>query len=257
VATDLTLSQFLHETTHELTHWDGKIPSTLKTLFLNPGRLTLDFFAGRRARWLAPLRLYLICSIAYFVSEPFVEAVTHRNAREMAKITITNPDGTTVLTPEMRKELAEGWPARFFGVDRLERAAANQAQLNREIDAILPKAMFLMLPVFALLSSLVWRRKMPRFPAHLYLALHLHAAWFGAMTLLTILAGFLPWNWVGGVVGTAVFLYAVVYAVLTVHRVFQDSWPLTLAKSAAVGVVYSSFMFVFSLLMLGFVLLRM
>jgi hypothetical protein len=35
---DLTLGGFLHETTHELTHWDGKIPATLKTLLLKPGR---------------------------------------------------------------------------------------------------------------------------------------------------------------------------------------------------------------------------
>ena len=52
--TDPTLREFLHETTAELAQWDGKIPGTLKTLFLKPGALTLDFLAGRRARWLSP-----------------------------------------------------------------------------------------------------------------------------------------------------------------------------------------------------------
>ena len=46
---DLTLMEFLHASTQELTNWDGKIPGTLKALFFQPGRLTLDFFAGRRA----------------------------------------------------------------------------------------------------------------------------------------------------------------------------------------------------------------
>ena len=60
---DLTVREFLHETTHELTHWDGKIPTTFAALFLHSGRLTREFLAGRRARWLPPLRLYVICSL--------------------------------------------------------------------------------------------------------------------------------------------------------------------------------------------------
>jgi Protein of unknown function (DUF3667) len=65
---DPTLREFLHETTQEPSNWDGKIPNTLRALFFNPGRLTLDVLAGRRARWLMPLRVYLICSLAFFAS---------------------------------------------------------------------------------------------------------------------------------------------------------------------------------------------
>ena len=32
-----------------------------------------------------------------------------------------------------------------------------------------------------------WRRRLPRYPAHLYVSLHLHAAWFGAFAVSTIL----------------------------------------------------------------------
>jgi hypothetical protein len=254
---DLTLRELLHETTHELAHWDGKIPATLKALFFNPGRLTLDFLAGRRARWLFPLRLYLICSVAYFLSGAMVEAITHRSARDMAEITITNPDGSRGLNPEGRQELEQGWPARIFGMDRLERAAANPVQLNREIQLILPKAMFLMLPLFAALTSVAWRRKQPRYPAHLYLALHLHAAWFGAMAIQTLAEGFLPFTVVEVIAGVATFAYIVWYGLLTVRRVFNDSWPVTLAKVLGVSVVYGSLMVVMSLALLGIVLLRM
>jgi hypothetical protein len=94
---DLTLREFLGEGTHELTHWDGKVPRTLTTVLLKPGLLSLDYLAGRRARWLPPLRVYLICSVAYFVSVPTLETVTHRSAREVAKVTLTNPGGAAVL----------------------------------------------------------------------------------------------------------------------------------------------------------------
>ncbi len=255
--TDLTFREFLHETTQELTNWDGKIPSTLKALFFNPGLLTLDFFAGRRARWLTPLRLYLICSVAYFLTGAMVEAITHRSVRDMAEITITNPDGTKELSAEGRKDLEEGWPARFFGVDRLERAAADPGRLNHEIQLILPKAMFLMLPLFAVLTMVAWRRRQPRYPAHLYLALHLHAAWFGAMAIQTLVEGILDFEVVEVIAGLTTFAYVVWYGVLTVRRVFNDSWPVTLAKVLAVSVVYGFSMAVMSLILLGVVLLRM
>ena len=255
--TDPTLREVLHQTTSELTNWDGKIPSTLKTLFFKPGVLTEDFLAGRRARWLLPLRLYLICSLAYFVSGPLAEAISHRSAREMARITITNPDGSTTLTPEGLKELEEGLPARVFGRDRLVRAAGNIAQLNREIDAVRPKAMFALLPMFALLTMLAWRRRLPRYPAHLYLALHLHSAWFAALAVLTIAVAFITSTVAASIMGLAVLVYVVWYGLIAVRRIFGESWPKTLAKAAAVTFAYMLCFFVMSLAMLAFALTRM
>jgi hypothetical protein len=255
--TDPTLREFLHETTAELTHWDGKLPSTLATLFFRPGGLTQDFLAGRRARWLQPLRLYLICSIAFFVSKPLAETIAQRSGREIARITITNPDGSTTLTPEVLEELEAGLPARVFGRDRLVRAATNNAQLNREIDAALPRAMFILLPVFALLTMLAWRRRLPRYPAHLYVALHLHSAWFGAFAVMTIVQAFFTSEAVVGLVGVAVLVYVAGYGLLAVRRIFGDSWAKTVAKAAVVTVAYSACLFVLSLALLGYVLTRM
>ena len=250
--TDLTLRQFLYETTHELTNWDGKIPSTLRTLFFRPGVLTADFLAGRRARWLSPLRLYLICSLAFFVSKPIAEVISKRSFRDIAKITITNPDGSTTLTPEDLDELEAGLPARIFGRDRLLRAAST-GELNREANAVLPKAMFILLPAFALLTRLAWRRRLPRYPAHLYLALHVHAAWFGALTVLAFMGALFTSTVVVGLVATAFLAYVVWYGVLSVQRLFAESWAKTLAKAAAVSVAYAMCLFVVSLAMLGYV----
>jgi hypothetical protein len=255
--TDPTLREFLQETTAELTQWDGKIPSTLKTLFFRPGALTQDFLAGRRARWLQPLRLYLICSLAFFVSKPLAEAISSRSGREAARITITNPDGTTTLTPEVLEELEAGVPARVFGRDRLVRAATNNAQLNREINAVLPKAMFILLPIMALLTMLVWRHHLPRYPAHLYLALHLHSAWFGALAVLTIVQAFVSSEVVVGVLGVAVFVYIAGYGLLAVRRIFGDSWVKTIAKAVVVTVGYSFCLFFLSLVLLAYALTKM
>ena len=59
-AHDLTLKHFLHHGLHELTHFDSKIFRTLKTLVVKPGVLTSDYLAGRKKRYVLPLRLFLV-----------------------------------------------------------------------------------------------------------------------------------------------------------------------------------------------------
>ena len=255
--TDLTLREFVRETTAELAHWDGKVPATLKALLVKPGLLTLDFLAGRRARWLPPLRVYLICSVTYFVSGPLMEALTHRSFSQVARVSITNARGDTTLTAEERRRIAEGLPARLFGIERLERAATDPARLNRVIKAALAKAMFLLLPLFALLTNLMWRRKQARYPAHLYLALHMHAAWFAALSVATVATAFVASDAATSGLALAALLYAAWYGLVALRRVFGDSWGRTVAKALAVAVVYAACLFGASLGMLGYAILRM
>jgi hypothetical protein len=102
----------------------------------------------------------------------------------------------------------------------------------------------------------MWRRQVPRYPAHLYLALHVHAAWFGAMTLFTVLAGFLPLTALT-IIGVVFFAYMMWYAVLTVRRVFRDSWPVTLMKSAIVGAGYYACLSIIGLALLAYAIMQM
>jgi hypothetical protein len=254
---DVTLREFLHETTHELTDWDGKVPRTLKALIVHPGLLTTDYLAGRRARWMTPLRLYLLCSLVFFLSGPAVEFVTHRSAREPAKVTIKNSDGTTVLTPEIRREIAKGLPGRVFGVDRMERAAGHPEQLNKAIQSAYPKAMFVLLPLFAFLTSVAWRGKARSYPSHVNLALHLHAAWFLAISVVTIIAAFTESSAIQSLVAFAAFAWALTYSLLALRAVFGDSWPRTAAKVAAVAVIYLPSWLAASLAILGYAIVTM
>ena len=238
VQQDLTLSEFLSETTQELTHWEGKVPTTLKVLFLQPGRLTQEFLAGRRARWLPPLRLYLICSLVYFVGDALGEGITHRSERELAKMTVTGADGRVSLTPEGRQQVAKLPVAKLVGMERVEHAVVNNAKFNQTIESALPKAMFVLLPLFAFMTLIAWRRTMPRYPAHLYLALHLHAAWFAALALMSILTMFVTSIGVLTVAGFVMLAYIVWYGLMAARRVFAESWARTIAKAAAVIVAY-------------------
>ena len=47
-------------------NWDSKFFATIALLIVKPWRLTNEFLAGKRVRYLHPLRLYLLASILFF-----------------------------------------------------------------------------------------------------------------------------------------------------------------------------------------------
>lgn len=93
-------------------NWDTKFLQTLNLLLLRPWQLTNDFNAGRRARYVHPLRLYLIASIVFFLlgrainwnsPEP-VELTTQDRGELVASLAkLTAPDSP--LSPEQREQV--------------------------------------------------------------------------------------------------------------------------------------------------------
>ncbi len=235
--TDPTLRTFLQDTTQELTDLDGKVPRTVVALFTKPGLLTKDFLAGRRARWIPPLRIYLFASLAYFLSGPLVDSLTHRKQKAIARIGITDSTGSTTLTPQARQDLEKSRVAQLIGVERLVRATEDDAKLSQTISSAFPKAMFILLPLFALLTRIAWRRALPHYPAHLYLAVHLHAGWFAALTVAELLS-IIQSVAFEAVLGISAAVYVVGYALIALRRVFNESWGRTIAKTAGIAVVY-------------------
>jgi hypothetical protein len=64
----------LEETVETLLHVDGRIVHTLPPLLLKPGFLTLEYFSGRRVRYIAPFRLmFMLCVLAFFVCHLRIE----------------------------------------------------------------------------------------------------------------------------------------------------------------------------------------
>src|SRR3984893_14536926 len=47
-------------------NWDSKVFATIGLLIVRPWQLTNEFVAGKRVRYLHPLRLYLLASILFF-----------------------------------------------------------------------------------------------------------------------------------------------------------------------------------------------
>ena len=51
----------------DITHFDSQIFTTLKDLILRPGFLTREYAAGRRVKYLNPIRMYIFISAIFFL----------------------------------------------------------------------------------------------------------------------------------------------------------------------------------------------
>ncbi|MBZ5503878.1 MAG: DUF3667 domain-containing protein [Acidobacteriia bacterium] len=56
-----SLRHFAHHSLHELFHLDSKILRTIRYLFSKPAFVTAEYLAGRKSRYVNPLRLYVLC----------------------------------------------------------------------------------------------------------------------------------------------------------------------------------------------------
>lgn len=69
----------------DFTHFDSKVFVTVKDLVLRPGFLTGEYLAGRRQRYLHPVRMYIFLSFTYFLCLGLANAHSHRTMIEIVQ----------------------------------------------------------------------------------------------------------------------------------------------------------------------------
>ncbi len=164
---------------------------TLRLLMTRPGQLTVDFLEGKRARYISPVRLYLSASVVYFLlatsATGGLKMSINPGAARGADASVPVVGNSKAIEEADRRELLariDSLPAIFRPV--VLKFAANPLGFQKDIFDALPKVLFALLPVFAGIVALFYRRR--HFAAHLYFAIHLHAFAFVAMSLAALAA---------------------------------------------------------------------
>ena len=183
---DPTLREFLRELAEEFLHWDGKLGQTFRTLVTQPGVLTQEYLAGRRIRYVSPLRVYLSCSVLFFFlsalvpQRTIVDTAGHPVAGGIVQVGASTPAELAEVDSLARHASAiqQVWFAHFA------RAMRTPQELAHAVTSSIPKAMFVLVPLFAALVGLVYRDRRRRYPQHLAFALHEHAMMFLVLSAL-------------------------------------------------------------------------
>ncbi len=263
-----SLWHFLTVAMEDVTHADSRLWRTLWALLFKPGYLTHEFLAGRRARYLPPVRLYLVLSVVFFLcaslmhSKPEVVQIdTSDNGVPKAARVLPLDEGTSLSgTPARPGESREQRAARECGMidyqgpwqaklrPAMQRAclkirADNARSLMAAFRHNLPRTMFLFLPLLAALMMLMYWRPRHYYVEHLLLLLHNHALVFLILPVAWGLSALVPFA--SGWIDLAVFLYLVWYMYRSMRTVYGQGPGLTFGKLTALSFFY----FVFGLVM--------
>ena len=259
-----SLWHFLSEATEDLTHADSRLWQTIGALLFKPGFLTTEFLAGRRVRYLPPIRLYLVMSVLCFLlaaigrgghHEPTAAETARQNA-EMAKVRAEFKRETghdLAIDGHAVKLDAEGRQQRLASCTKLQiraraappfkaavltlfyKACTSSAEDNGHalVEAFLhnlPRALFVTLPIMAALMKLLYRRPRRYYVEHLLFLLHNYSFVFLWLSILIFLGWLITTDSIMDPLSVILSLYALYYIFSGLRRVYPEGVGRTIVK---------------------------
>jgi hypothetical protein len=201
--------------------------------FFKPGQLSLDWLEGKRARYVPPFRMYIIASFFLFL---LVGMATMDVAEEaVAKLKV---DTETVESLNKELETARSnndWASAIL-LEASIQTLEDPVGYMRKIVSNLPKAAFLLLPLFALIHLIINVRHDRYYIDYLVFSLNLHAFSFILISTGVLISMLIP-----PLKGPTDLLNFVIplYLVIAFKRFHRQKWLKSIAKAVIAFGLYS------------------
>jgi uncharacterized protein DUF3667 len=257
-----SVGHFVAEATEDLTHLDSRAWATLRALLFKPGFLTRKFLDGQRARYLPPVRLYLVLSLVFFLVATLLPpsgawiiamSVNDSGATRPVAGTAQGPqqDSVSALGRRERENICARIqvPPGSTLVAAMKNACFrdNGRTLHDAVFHAVSRAMFVFLPLLALVMMALYWRPRHFYVEHLLLLIHNHACVFLALTFWELVRHVIPWLRVDTALTLALGVYIGWYVYKSMRVVYGQGRWLTVAKMGVMSVAYViSFVSMFS-----------
>lgn len=265
--TDRFLFTLVAESFEDVFSFDSRTAKTLFRLLFKPGALTKEYFRGRRARYVQPLRLYFISSIAFFfllslqtvINSSEIDLVNNNETVEAQRTEIIEekPDE---LTAEDKEEIKNGidelssilYPFFLPEKGKINFSKKMKSQFEKTYNMakespqdffgifldLAPPVIFVLLPLFAFLLKIVYINTGRYYTEHLILAVHNHCFIYISLFISGLLK-FLPSHIITETLKAIVLIWIPVYLFLSLKNTYGEGWLSTIIKYIVLGVSYS------------------
>ncbi len=253
---------------------DERFLKTFGLLLIKPWRLTNEFLAGRRQRYVHPLRLYLLASVAFFFlirglehfrpphhEHPIIFDENTKTATPAAPS--ASPTTPSPSPKPAAKNLAEddsGFNIRFGSDDEQQPKSRFESWIQKRakeklgptgdrgdlflkalIDNLGPMVLCC-IPLFAFVLKLLYIFKRRFYIEHLIFALHTHAFVFLSTLIIIGIGLLLNWKLPGPltpIVCTFSGIAVLINLLVAIRLVYRQNWLATLFKFALGSLIYS------------------
>jgi hypothetical protein len=248
------LRELGHELIDNVLGLDVRLVRTLPPLLWRPGYVTADYLAGRRRRYVKPVRLLLLTG---FVLVLILGALTRATAPDMDMAETAGAEAVAEMQAQVdslaQVETLRGraeWALARGGL----RAMHNPKGFLGSLVQRLTLLAVVLLPVFALILKLLYVRRGRLYVEHLVFGAHVHAAFFVFIIALAATGAAAGYAFaerdinVGSIASTTFLAAAGIYLALAMRRVYGQGVMKTLVKAALLGVCYFiTFLFAFGI----------
>lgn len=225
--------EFLHHFIGHYVALEGKLWRTLGWLIVKPGALTVEFIAGRRGRFIDPLRLLLTMSLLMFLVMRWqVQQLPH--AAPSPVVVAAVPTATAVQAAAVHQydgvlfDAFAKASSNFVANYSKYAAQTEPVQAAQFWEAWLrfgPTILLCLVPVLALALKVLHLGTGWRYGEHLVFAMHLQA-----VTLLALIGS------TGGMAGATkplILSAMALYIVLAMRKVYGAGWLVLLLRAGA------------------------
>ena len=256
----------------DLFQLDSRLSRTLYALVFKPGRITVEYLAGRRAGYIPPVRLYLVISFLFFVILPFLGLSHTSNEAEDASLAEEEPiveitiaesplvenqsseqveaaeaeavgDSTSTidlgfLTPEENEALMRILKEQFRKAIALYEDDPEEA--SSRLLELISIMMFFLLPVFAGCLKIFYLGKNRYYAKHLLLVVHNHCFLYIGLSvqeLLNLTRGS-DYALVADFSNFIIYLWLAIYFYMSLKRVYQEGHFGTTIKFILLSLSY-------------------
>ncbi len=121
----------LEDTMDIVFHVDGRVVHTLPPLLVKPGFLTLEYFSGRRVRYIAPFRLMFVLSLlAFFVIHLQIDSLSNTMIRGHLPVVT---DGNAFEDAHTQTEVREQLKRQLAELDRARASLPGAAKSDMDL----------------------------------------------------------------------------------------------------------------------------
>lgn len=238
-----TLKHLVEEFAEGIAHFDGRLWRTLPLLALQPGRLSREWMAGRRVRYISPLHLFLLAVFLLFLipnftgRHPFDFGDTPAEVANNTVMWDDHPDGTrTAVGPgeleAFKRDNGLKGPAAL-AVDLLSKLAENPRYYGYKMEALAYKLSAVTVPISVVILWLLyaWRRE---FSLYHHTVVSLYG--LGFLALLLAFASLFSGGWATAL-NLLILGAAPVHVAVHLRGAYGRSWFQTVVRTFMLSVL--------------------
>jgi hypothetical protein len=239
----MPLRHFLEEALEGIFHFDTKSVRTIQALAFKPGLVTSEYIKGKRARYVAPVKLYIFISFLFFLLLSLLPAKQEAVSPVNPPTTITyfgiNSKDLRGLSPVQldsvmqSDSIALSLTNRYIIRQMARISTAGQEGFNHLLVKGVSYMMFALMPMFALFIFLLNRKKARYYIGTLIFSIHYHTFLFLLFSLTLV---------VDRIVETSLTLIiplimCPIYLYLAMKYVYEGSRIIMIGKTLVVGIL--------------------